>query len=223
MPGSDRIAVVSFAVRFPGSGADPDAFWRNVASAADCSREVPAGRWILPPERALDRRVPHPDSVPSIRGYYLDPFEPDVGGLNLPAGLVEQLDPLFHLVLDTGNRAWRAAKTAAVDRRKVGVILGNICLPTDKASELARQHLAGGNPVHPLNRYVAGLPAGLLAQALGLGGGTFTLDAACASTLYAVKLACDELLSGRADLMLAGGVNRSDCQYTQMGFAQLRA
>ena len=239
MPGSDRIAVVSFAVRFPGSGADPDAFWRNVASAADCSREVPAGRWILPPERVLDPRVPHPDSVPSVRGYYLDPFEPDVGGLNMPARLVEQLDPLFHLVLDTGNRAWRAAKTANIDRRKAGVILGNICLPTDKASELARQHLASdrGRPartqeagqrpavqeVHPLNRYVAGLPAGLLAQALGLGGGTFTLDAACASTLYAVKLACDELLSGRADLMLAGGVNRSDCQYTQMGFAQLRA
>ena len=51
---------------------------------------------------------------------------------------------------------------------------------------------------NPLNRHVAGLPAGLLAKALGLGGGAFTLDAACASSIYAVKLACDELLSGRA-------------------------
>src|SRR4029079_5732622 len=74
-----------------------------------------------------------------------------------------------------------------------------------------------------LNRYVAGLPAGLLARGLGLGGGSFTLDAACASSLYAVKLAADELLAGRRDAMLAGGVNGSDCQYTQMGFAQLRA
>src|SRR5690606_22220290 len=58
---------------------------------------------------------------------------------------------------------------------------------------------------------------------LGLGGGTVTLDAACASSLYAVKLAVDELLSGRVDAMLAGGVSRPDCLYTQMGFSQLRA
>ena len=76
---------------------------------------------------------------------------------------------------------------------------------------------------HPLNRYVAGLPAGLLAQALNLGGGTRTLDAACASSLYALKLACDELHAGRVDAMLAGGVSRPDSLYTQMGFSQLRA
>jgi acyl transferase domain-containing protein/3-hydroxymyristoyl/3-hydroxydecanoyl-(acyl carrier protein) dehydratase len=67
------------------------------------------------------------------------------------------------------------------------------------------------------------LPAGLLAKGLGLGGGSYTLDAACASSLYALKLAADELLAGRADAMLAGGCSRPDCQYTQMGFAQLRA
>src|SRR5262249_9767737 len=56
-----------------------------------------------------------------------------------------------------------------------------------------------------------------------LGGGSFTLDAACASSLYALKLAVDELRAGRADAMLAGGVSRPDCLYTQMGFSQLRA
>ncbi len=78
-------------------------------------------------------------------------------------------------------------------------------------------------PTDPLNRYVAGLPAGLLAYALGLGGGSSTLDAACASSLYAIKLACDELLAGRADAMLTGGLSRPDPLYTQMGFSQLRA
>ena len=77
--------------------------------------------------------------------------------------------------------------------------------------------------IAPLNRFAVGLPAGLLAQALGLGGGSMTLDAACASSLYALKLACDELTAGRVDAMLAGGLNRSDSMYTQMGFSQLRA
>ncbi|RPJ75841.1 MAG: polyketide synthase, partial [Desulfobacteraceae bacterium] len=63
----------------------------------------------------------------------------------------------------------------------------------------------------------------LLARALNLGGGSYTLDAACASSLFAVKLACDALQAQRADAILAGGVSRPDCLYTQVGFSQLRA
>ncbi len=220
---SPRIAIVGLAARFPGSGSDLDRFWTNVRTAADCSRDVPAGRWVVPPERCYDPRPANPDTVYSTRGYFLDPFEPDIEGLGLPNALIVELDPLFQLILDVGHRAWKSARTANIDRRKAGVILGNICLPTDKASDLARSVFASAPAVHPWNRYVAGLPAGLFAKALGLGAGHFTLDAACASSLYAIKLACDELISGRADVMLAGGASRPDCLYTQMGFSQLRA
>ena len=223
-PHPPSIAVVGSAGRFPGSGSDLGRFWTNVRTAADCSREAPEGRWLLPPDRCYDPRVANPDTVCSTRGYFLDPFEPDIAGLGLPPGLIDGLDPLFHLIMDVGHRAWKSGPTADLDRRKVGVILGNICLPTDKASDLARSFLvAESPPVHPWNRYAAGLPAGLLAKALGLGAGHFTLDAACASSLYAIKLACDELIAGRADAMLAGGASRPDCLYTQMGFSQLRA
>ena len=51
----------------------------------------------------------------------------------------------------------------------------------------------------------------------------YTLDAACSSSLYALKLACDALRAGRVDAMLTGGVSRPDPLYTQMGFSQLRA
>ncbi|MBA4189910.1 MAG: type I polyketide synthase [Planctomycetaceae bacterium] len=226
---TDRIAIVSVAGRFPGCGADLGRFWENVAGAADCSREVPPDRWILPPGRCTDPRIANPDTVYSTRGYYLDQFLPDLTDLDLDLGLVGQLDPLFQLVLDTGNRAWREARTDKLDRSRVGIVLGNICLPTDGSSDLCREilgqkvglHASAGT--HPLNRYVAGLPAGLLARGLRLGLGSYTLDAACASSLYAIKLAADELIAGRADAMLAGGCSRPDCQYTQMGFAQLRA
>ncbi len=221
---NERVAIVSQAVRFPGAGADLDRFWATVSSAEDCSREVPDGRWPRPARDYYDPRIANPDTVYSTRGYFLDPFEPDLAGLNIDPAFVDELDTLFHLVLDAGNRAWKTARTAAVERSRVGVVLGNICLPTEKANALCREYL-GGEPkkTHPLNRYVAGLPAGMLAKSLVLGGGSFTLDAACASSLYAIKLAADELLAGRADAMLAGGVNGSDSHYTQMGFAQLRA
>ena len=225
---SERIAIVSAAGRFPGSGSDLTQFWKNVAGAIDSSRDVPADRWTLPPEHCTDPRIANPDTVYSTRGYYLDSFSPDLSGLAVDRELIDQLDPLFQIVLDVGNRAWRSAKTEKIDRQRVGVVLGNICLPTDRSSDLCREILGErlgltSRPTQSLNRYVAGLPAGLLAQGLGLGGGSYTLDAACASSLYAIKLAADELLARRADAMLAGGSGRPDCQYTQMGFAQLRA
>ncbi|MFO0908170.1 MAG: polyketide synthase [Isosphaeraceae bacterium] len=88
---------------------------------------------------------------------------------------------------------------------------------------MASRTVATGGPTEPLNRHAAGLPAAVLAQALRLRGGAFTLDAACASSLYALKLAADALRSRRADAVLTGGLSRPDALYTQMGFSQLRA
>ncbi|MGL6075236.1 MAG: beta-ketoacyl synthase N-terminal-like domain-containing protein [Fimbriiglobus sp.] len=234
MPSAERVAIVGMAARLPGSGDDLESFWQNVSRGVDCSRDVPEGRWLLTPEECFDARIPYPDSVYSTRGYFLDPFTINADDYGIPEDLLTALDPLFHLALDVGFRAWQNANTLNVDLRRAGVILGNICLPTEKSSDLARDYLGAritraldlptdNKRTHPLNRYVAGLPAGILAKALGFGGGSFTLDAACASSLYAMKLACDELLSERADVMLAGGMSRPDCLYTQMGFSQLRA
>src|SRR5439155_677024 len=68
---------------------------------------------------------------------------------------------------------------------------------------------------------VAAACRGLHAWTARAGGRT--IDAACASSLYAIKLAIDDLLEGRADAMLAGGMARPDPLYTQMGFSQLLA
>jgi acyl transferase domain-containing protein/3-hydroxymyristoyl/3-hydroxydecanoyl-(acyl carrier protein) dehydratase len=222
---------------FPSSPS-PEQLWANVLAAVDTSREVPAGRWLLGPDEVYDPTPGLPDRVYSRRGCFLDAFTVEATGLDLPADLLRGLDPVFHLTLHAGRQAFQSAVTHHLDRSRVGVILGNIVLPTEKASALAREILGRtlaeklGLPgadrdrlgaMAPLNRYAAGLPAGVLARALRLGGGSFTLDAACASSLYALKLAVDELRAGRADAMLAGGVSRPDCLYTQMGFSQLRA
>ena len=201
-----------------------------MTAATDCSSDPPAGRWPISPEKLLDPRPVAPDRVPTLRGYYLPAFTPDIAGLDLAAWPVAELDPVFHLAMHIGNAAWRNAVTGAVDRARCGVILGNIALPTEKTNAIAREVLGPSlglfpttTRTNPLNRHTTGLPAALIARGLGFGLGGHALDAACASSLYAVKLACDELLAGRADAMLAGGLVRPDTLYTQMGFAQLRA
>ncbi|MBI3828688.1 MAG: type I polyketide synthase [Planctomycetes bacterium] len=234
---------------FPGA-PDIERFWELVRDGRSAAREVPPGRWTLRPDEAYDPNAAPgaPDTVYSKRACFLEDesFQADPEKdkeLGLPPELLARLDPLFRIVLRAGHAAWRGAKTEKLNKRRSGLIIGNIALPTEASSALARQWLGrafeekalaaagharteekdSADAFDSLNRYATGLPGGMLAKALGLGGGSVTLDAACASSLYAVKLAADELLAGRADAMLAGGASRPDCLYTQMGFAQLRA
>ena len=139
----EPIAIVAVAGRFPGCGADLDLFWANVADAATAPARCPADRWRLPPRRAC-RPVGPRTPIPSThaRGYYLDPFEPDLTGLAIDPDLVGELDPLFHLVLDVGDRAWRGRRSMASTNARSASILGNICLPTDASNDLCREILA---------------------------------------------------------------------------------
>ncbi|MCX5794637.1 MAG: beta-ketoacyl synthase N-terminal-like domain-containing protein [Elusimicrobia bacterium] len=229
------IAVVGIGGIFPDA-PELGRFWDNIAQRRCASREVPSGRWILPPSEAFDPARPAADKVYCAKACLIEGFRLDYDGLELEAGFLSRLDPVFHLALHAARSAWRDARTEGVDRSRVGVIMGNIVLPTDSASALTRElllpvisekllgrRLPVARKTDPLNRFVAGLPAGVVARGLGLGGGSFALDAACASSLYALKLACDELRAGRADAMLTGGVSRPESLYTQMGFSQLRA
>ncbi len=231
---SEPIAIVGLGGIFPGSPTLDD-YWENVAQGVDAAREVPDGRWTVAAADVLDPTPGAPDKAYSTRACFIEGFELDPSGLALDEAFVRTLDPMFHLALHAGRQAFENARMGEVDRSRIGVIIGNIALPTDSSSALNDEILApvfeealgvssvAASKIEPLNRWVAGLPGNIVAKALGLGGGAYTLDAACASSLYAVKLACDELLAGRSDAMLTGGLSRPDCQYTQMGFSQLTA
>lgn len=228
------IAIVGFGGVFPGAESPKD-FWRNIQRGKDSAVDVPSERWYVDPDEAYSPEIPAADKVYSRRACLLGDIDLDTDGLGIDEHLLDRLDPMFRLALRAAQMAVEDAGPETFDRDRTGVIFGNIVLPTDAASTLALETLGrsfaerlgqiGPEPeaTEPLNRYVAGLPAGLVAHALGLRGGSYTLDAACASSLYALKLACAELVSGRADAMLAGGISRPSSLYTQMGFSQLRA
>ncbi len=232
------IAVVGMAGLFPGA-SDLDTFWQNIVNKVDTTGEVPPGRWIAGPDDMV-RPDPMPDKAFSKRACLIHDFKLDPQGLDLDENLLNALDPLHQMALHIGRDALLSCNTSSVDKKNIGIVLAAIALPTDASSSITRkilgtsfeEKLFGGSisDKHQslskeacLAARVTSLPAALLAQALGLGGGTMTLDAACASSLYAVKLACDELSSYRADAMLTGGISRPECLYTQVGFSQLRA
>lgn len=229
------IAVVALGGVFPDA-PDTAVFWRNIAAGRSAIAEVAPGRWIAPPT-AMVAPGPVPDKALSPYCGLVRDFTFDPRGFRVPPETLAELDPLYHLVLQAGREAVSGGCLDAVPPERVGTILAAIALPTDGASALARRlfiEAIAAQCFHPSGSFpgdhrpgraarVTSLPAALLAAALGLGGGSFTLDAACASSLYAVRLACDALGAGRLDAVLAGGASRPDCLYTQVGFSQLRA
>ncbi len=229
----NKIAIVGIGGVFPGA-RDLDEFWQNILDAKDTAIDVGADRWRLNSDDLYSPNL-EADKVNSRRACLIQDFEFNPDGFNVDADLLNRLDPMYQILLHAGRDAWLDAKTDLINKERVGIIIGNIVLPTESSSLFSDEQFkvlfetqlnttsSNKDNTEPLNRYVAGLPGGLLAKALGLGAGAYTLDAACASSLYSLKYAVDELLAGRTDAMLAGGVSRPDCLYTQMGFSQLNA
>lgn len=162
---------------------------------------------------------------------------------------LNQLDDLNKWALYVTEQALTDAGYWGSEKlEKCGVILGNLSFPTKSSNHLFMplyhqvvdnalkaginegfqlSHFSdtdiASNNIHADNALVAGYPAALLAKAAGLGGTHFALDAACASSCYSVKLACDYLHTGKADMMLAGAVSGSDPMFVNMGFSIFQA
>jgi len=228
------IAITGQSCVLPGANS-PDALWEAVAEGRDLLSSVPEGRWRVPSEDIL-APAGIADHTWSDRGGYIRDFEEifDPDDFEIPASKLCALDPVFQLVLHTGRTALLDAGDP-VPRERIGVVLGNLSFPAGGMARFAEgvwasralgpEDLAAIGVVdRPAeDRFMSGLPALLLRRALGFGGPAFALDAACASSLVALKCAADWLADGRVDAVLAGAVNKADDLFIHVGFCALQA
>jgi acyl transferase domain-containing protein/3-hydroxymyristoyl/3-hydroxydecanoyl-(acyl carrier protein) dehydratase len=217
----EPIAIVGRGALFP-SALSPAALWELVNRNRDAVSRVPDGRWRLPDS------CPCPDSIWTDRGGYVDGFDRifDPSGFGVSSADLALHDRTVHWLLHTAREALREAGIDASRGApaRTGAVVGLLCLPSESMARFAEQVWSGERPsVAPANRFLSGLPAHLLARALQLDLGAFSLDAACASSLYAIKLACDALHDRSADLMLAGAANGADDLFLHVGFSALKA
>jgi acyl transferase domain-containing protein/3-hydroxymyristoyl/3-hydroxydecanoyl-(acyl carrier protein) dehydratase len=205
------IAIVGRACLLPGADS-PEALWANVLAGRDLLSNAPADRWRLSKDLAIASGSSRDRSLHDRGGYVTT---------NVDVPEAKGLDPQVAWLIWTARKALTDARLARTG--KLGAIFGNLSFPTSAMAELYEAPHLGRSKPNPRNRFMSGLPALILEETLGLSAGSFALDAACASSLYAVKLACDSLNDGRSDVMLAGAVNRSDDLFIHVGFTALSA
>ncbi|MGW4671152.1 SDR family NAD(P)-dependent oxidoreductase [Streptomyces sp. NPDC004324] len=218
-PAPLEIAVVGMACMFPGA-PDLATFWANVLAGEDSVTEVPATRWDAGLYHSAEGTG---EKTPSRWGGFLPaiPFEPLRYGI--PPASLPAVEPVQLLALEAARRALEDAGYGSrpFDRARASVVFG-----AEAGSDLS--HAMTLRSVLP--SYLGALPpalderlprltedsfpgilanviAGRIANRLDLGGANYTVDAACASSLTAVDVACKELTAGTSDLVLCGGAD----------------
>ena len=218
------VAIVGEGCVLPGA-LSPEALWDLVSNKRSAITPTSPTLWRLDAGADRDKLA---QEIVSETGGYVHGFAFDPSGFSLDPSAFAGLDEVFLYTLSAAKDALlRAGIDPKAASPRGAVILGNLSYPTPGLVALALSTWKNGGAhdgeENPKNRYMSGLPAHLVAKAVGFSGGAFALDAACASSLYAVKLACDRLNDGACDVALAGGVNHADDLFLHGGFSALRA
>lgn len=243
----DKIAIIGLGCLFPDAETPPQ-FWQNLVNGKDSISWASEEQMGVDPDIFFDPNKGTTGETGKYyckRGGYIKNFQFDPDGYRVPPTILSNLDPIYQWSLYVAKEALKDSgylSNAAVLNR-CGILLGNLSVPTrvshqvvapiyQKAIDLSVRELLDDpdfslvkrSPDKPwFNMLTAGYPSAVVAQALALSGMNFSLDAACASSLYAVKFASQYLLSGKADLMLAGAVSCADPYLVQTAFSAFQA
>lgn len=188
------IAIIGIGCRFPGAD-DPRAFWRMLRDGADAITEVPPGRW--------DARAG--ESAGRWGGFVKEIEYFDASFFGVSDEEATAMDPQQRMMLEA---AWTCLEDAAVAPQSLagsdtGVFVG---LASLNYGSVAQQRPA------TINRYTntgsgGAVAANRISYFFDLRGPSFAVDAACASSLLSVHLACQSIDRGECGMALAGGVN----------------
>ncbi|MEB3283890.1 MAG: beta-ketoacyl synthase N-terminal-like domain-containing protein, partial [Candidatus Sericytochromatia bacterium] len=247
---STPIAIVGTACLFPKADG-LTRYWGNIKRGVDAIGPVPESHWS--PDDYFDPNPKRADHTYAQQGGFLEPVPFDPTAYGIAPHALEATDSAQVLGLMVAAEALKHAgygPERSFDRSRVSVVLGvtgTLQLVIPLGARLGHPHWrralkAAGVPVaqaeqvmqHLQDAYVpwqeASFPgllgnvvAGRIANRLDLGGTNCVVDAACASSLSAVHLACLELASGRASMVVTGGVDAFNDIFMYMCFSKTPA
>src|SRR5450432_1604607 len=198
----DGIAIIGMACRLPGAN-NPAEFWRNLCGGVESIRFFSAAELLAAGAAPSDVSNPrYVRAAPVIEG--IGDFDAAFFGYSPREAAL--LDPTQRLLLEV---AWETFEDAGYDPQQhdevVGVFAGAGGVITSyRAAHAGHPEMAGqtGSLAHISND--KDFLSTRVSYELNLTGPSLTVQTACSTSLVAVHLACQSLLSGECDMALAG-------------------
>jgi malonyl CoA-acyl carrier protein transacylase len=244
------IAVVGLGALFPGS-LDARSFWHNIMDKSDLITDIPESHWQI--ADYYDEDPSAPDKTYCKRGGFLPHVPFDTLGFGLPPTLLPSTDTSQLLGLIVARTTLQDALRGQLDtsdRSRISCIMGITSgqeLFGQMVSRLRRPEWEAGLRAAGLDEetvkraadkigdcfvpwtessfpgLLGNVVAGRIANRLDLGGTNAVTDAACASSFAAISMGVDELVLGRSDMILTGGVDTLNDIFMYMCFSKTPA
>ncbi|GAB1081825.1 MAG: hypothetical protein SStaBPW_37240 [Shewanella algae] len=244
------IAIVGMASLFAGSRY-LNQFWDLICDKIDAITQVPGDRWQVadyfdPDKKAADKSY-------CKRGGFIPEVDFNPMEFGLPPNILELTDTSQLLSLVVAKEVLEDAgihEGSDYDRDRIGITLGigggqkisqslNARLQYPVLKKVFRESGVSEQDSEMLIRkfqdqYIhweensfpgslGNVIAGRIANRFDLGGMNCVVDAACAGSLAAMRMALTELTEGRSDMMLTGGVCTDNSAYMYMSFSKTPA
>jgi len=203
--GSEGVAIVGLAGRFPNA-ANVEQFWANLVAGRDCFTEFTVEELI---ESGVPRDVAERSDYVRRCPVIEEPAGFDARLFGYSPKEAELIDPQQRILLEC---AWEALEHAGHDPHRfpglVGIWAGsgvnnyflkNILTRPDLFETIADFQTIISNDKDYL--------ASRIAYKLDLRGPAVVVQTACSTSLVAVHMACNALLTYQCDMALAGGIS----------------
>ncbi|QYJ81347.1 type I polyketide synthase [Shewanella aegiceratis] len=242
------IAIVGMASIFANSRY-LNKFWDLICDKIDAITEVPDTHWQV--DDYYDSNKSAPDKSYCKRGGFMPEVNFNPMEFGLPPNILELTDTSQLLSLIVAKEVLADAKLPSdYDRNKIGITLGvgggqkishslnaRLQYPvlkkvfkhsgiSDADSEMLIKKFQDQYVHWEENSFPGSLGnviAGRIANRFDLGGMNCVVDAACAGSLAAMRMALSELVDGRAEMMITGGVCTDNSPSMYMSFSKTPA
>ncbi|PTO51551.1 beta-ketoacyl synthase [Vibrio splendidus] len=242
------VAIVGMASMFANSRY-LNKFWDLISEKIDAITEVPHTHWR--PEDYYDSDRTTPDKSYCKRGGFIPEVDFNPMEFGLPPNILELTDTSQLLSLIVAKEVLEDAKLPeGYDRDKIGITLGvgggqkiaqslnaRLQYPVlkkvfkssginDEDSEMLIKKFQDQYIHWEENSFPGSLGnviSGRIANRFDLGGINCVVDAACAGSLAAMRMALSELVEGRSEMMITGGVCTDNSPTMYMSFSKTPA
>ncbi|MCK5056621.1 MAG: acyltransferase domain-containing protein [Candidatus Aminicenantes bacterium] len=196
-----EIAVIGMAGRFPGAG-DIEAFWENLKNGVESVVFFSDDELV---DAGIDPETIKKPNYVKAKGYVEDVQYFDAAFFNYTPHEAEIMDPqvrIFH------QCTYHALENAGYDTKTYDGLIGLYAGYSPNISWKLAHFLQTGSGLETLeignlnsNHFTSNI-----CYKLNLKGPSVSINTTCSTSLAAIHIACRALLTGEADITLAGGV-----------------